>query len=695
MSTASSGLACSSTSDGSKRSPNGGLQAGLFYVIGGPIPFDYEGIIYIGEGFATMASVYAATGAPCVVAGNCGNLPTVAKALLAVRKKARFVICADSDAWTGHPGENKAFEAAHIVGGLVAVPVFAIPRTYGKTDFNDLAKFESPEAVKRCLDAAKAPPLMSRRTEAKDQRAPGDASVAAERSAKARAVAERLAKLDPTEYQFSRVQGAIDAGVTLKHLDDLVKALRKQARKAARNLRVVFDLDASEGEGCSMSDFWAVLPEHKYLFVPTRALWSVEAINSLFYEDGMDESPSATLDKQRGVHAVTWAPGLPLIVDNRLVCDAGWIDRKDCRTLNLYRPPHIGPGNANDVDPWLNLIRKIYPAHSERILDFLAHPVQHPHVKINHALVLGGPPGIGKDTILEPIKHAVGPWNFAEVSPKQLTGRFNPFVKSVILRVSEARDLGEVDKYSFYETTKTMWATPPDMLTVDEKNLKAHPVVNVLAGIITTNHRTDGLYLPADDRRHFVVWSNITKEDPEFAGDYWKNLWGWYYGENGIENVAAFLKARNLSNFNPKEPPEKTAAFWAMVDNARPTEEAELYDVLEEMFSPKAVTLEEVIAAAEGQFRVWLSDRKNHGSIPHKLDRCGYIAFRNEGAGDGRWKMGGKNRTIYVKKVLSGQEQYVTSKRTDQKVREVRGVRAVRAFCSREPRRATHIALLR
>ena len=102
------------------------------------------------------------------------------------------------------------------------------------------------------------------------------------------------------------------------------------------------------------------------------------------------------------------------------------------------------PGKA---DPWLAHVRKVYPNDADRIIKWLAHRVQRPHEKINHALVLGGLQGIGKDTLLEPVKRAVGPWNFAEVSPQQLLGRFNGFLKSVILRVSEARDLGEVNRF--------------------------------------------------------------------------------------------------------------------------------------------------------------------------------------------------------------------------------------------------------
>jgi len=38
-------------------------------------------------------------------------------------------------------------------------------------------------------------------------------------------------------------------------------------------------------------------------------------------------------------------------------------------------------------------------------------------------------------------------------------------------------------------------------------------VLNVCGVVITTNHKTDGIYLPADDRRHYVAWSDLAKED--------------------------------------------------------------------------------------------------------------------------------------------------------------------------------------
>jgi Family of unknown function (DUF5906) len=186
---------------------------------------------------------------------------------------------------------------------------------------------------------------------------------------------------------------------------------------------------------------------------------------------------------------------------------------------------------------------------------------------------MGGAQGIGKDTILEPIKDAVGPWNFHEVSPAQLLGRFTGFAKSVVLRVNEARDLGDaerVNRFTFYDHTKIYTAAPPDVLRVDEKHLREYYVFNCLGFIITTNHKTDGIYLPPDDRRHYVAWSDHTRD--EFAKEYWNQLWGWY-DEGGRQHVAAYLAELDISSFDPKAPPPKTQAFWDIVEAGSAPEE--------------------------------------------------------------------------------------------------------------------------
>ena len=279
--------------------------------------------------------------------------------------------------------------------------------------------------------------------------------------------------------------------------------------------------------------------------------------------------------------------------------------------------------------------------------------------KINHALVLGGGMGIEAGfTILEPVKYAVGPWNFSEVAPAHLLGRFNGFVKSVILRISEARDLGDVDRFAFYDHMKVYTAAPPDVLRCDEKNIREHSVMNVCGVIITSNHKTDGIYLPADDRRNYVAWSDLTKEN--FTPDYWNDLYAWFR-HGGSANVAAYLAGVDLSDFDPKAPPRKTAAFYDIVDANRAPEDAELADALELLDNPPAVKHIDIVIHASEQFKAWIEDRKNRRQIPHRLESVGYVPVRNDSAKDGLWVIGGRRQTIYAKHELSVRDKYVAA----------------------------------
>ena len=426
--------------------------------------------------------------------------------------------------------------------------------------------------------------------------------------------------------------------------------------------------------GPGVSDFWAYMPTHRYLNIHTRDTWPVESVNGFITHWPTDEAtgkvmkPSAFLDKYRPVHQVTWWPGAAEVLEGMAVFEGGMVPRPNVRTFNLYRAPEPMQGDGTSVKPWLDHLRTIYPDDWREILLWLAHRVQFPGVKINHALVLGGSPGIGKDTLLEPVKRAVGPWNWSEVSPPQVLGRFNGWAKAVVVRVSEARDLGEVNRYQFYEATKTYIAAPPDVIRVDEKNLKEHCIVNVLGLIITTNRRGDGLYLPAEDRRHFVAWSERNKE--EFAAGYWTRLYRWF-DEGGAANVATYLRALDLSAFDPKAPPRKTPAFWVMVSAGEAPESGEMRDAIESLPYRDAFTLEDLVQVAMGsELAFELGDRKQRRALPHKLERVGYVPVRNPDAAEGQWSIGGKRKTIYSRADLPFAEQ-VRAARFRQSMEEV------------------------
>jgi Family of unknown function (DUF5906) len=255
----------------------------------------------------------------------------------------------------------------------------------------------------------------------------------------------------------------------------------------------------------SLADFYAHMPTHRYIFAPCRQLWPARSVNArLGFVEGIPASD--WLDQNRHVEHMTWAPGQPMLIEDRLISEGRWIVKPGCRIFNLYRPPNIRLGDPNRIEPWVAHLHHIYPDDAEHIIRWLTHRVQRPAEKINHALLLGGSQGIGKDTLLEPAKYAVGPWNFTEVSRAHMFGRFNGFVRSVILRLGEGRDLGDVNRFAFYEHMKIYLAAPPDVLRCD---MREYSVLNVCGVIITTNHKTDGIYLPADDRRHYVAWRQV------------------------------------------------------------------------------------------------------------------------------------------------------------------------------------------
>lgn len=437
-------------------------------------------------------------------------------------------------------------------------------------------------------------------------------------------------------------------------------------------------------DGVTLEDFSAFMPTHSYIYHPTREMWPASSVNSrigpvpLVDEDGnpvLDDngrqiiiSASAWLDRYSAVEQMTWAPGEPMLIQGRLVSNGGWVKRDGVTCFNLYRPPIIKHGDARKARPWKKHICKIYGKQAARhIIKYMAFKVQKPQKKINHALLLGGEQGIGKDTICEPLKYAVAPWNFEEVSPKQVCGRFNGFVKSVILRISELRDLGDGNRFDFYEHMKVFTASPPDVLRVDEKHLREYSVFNVCGVIITTNYKTNGIYLPAEDRRHYVAWSSLKKEN--FNEAYWEKIWKWYE-DGGYGHVAAYLATLDISDFNPKAAPPKTAAFWAIVDANRSPEDSELADAIDrlgterigadeqpEIIRPNAITIDRIALVASGDFALWIKDPKNRRAIPHRMEECGYTPVRNTKAKDGLWKINDRRQAVYALSSMDPRDQ--------------------------------------
>ena len=140
--------------DGNKRFLKGGKIEGGFYELRGN-----RKVIFIGEGFATCASIHEATGYTTLVAFDCGNLVKVAKAAKEMFPGSKIVIGADNDQFTeGNPGITKGKAAASLVFGEIVYPNFAESDLSNKpTDFNDLHVLQGLDAVKEQIERVAGP----------------------------------------------------------------------------------------------------------------------------------------------------------------------------------------------------------------------------------------------------------------------------------------------------------------------------------------------------------------------------------------------------------------------------------------------------------------------------------------------------------------------------------------------------------
>ena len=130
-----------------------GRTSGLYFTIG-----DLSIQRVVCEGYATGASIHAATGYCVHVAFNAWNLKAVAQAIRKLHSDVELFIAADDDHKTdGNPGVTKATEAARSSNAIIAIPVWSKERGEKDTDFNDLFNSEGPQSINNCFEKAGRP----------------------------------------------------------------------------------------------------------------------------------------------------------------------------------------------------------------------------------------------------------------------------------------------------------------------------------------------------------------------------------------------------------------------------------------------------------------------------------------------------------------------------------------------------------
>jgi hypothetical protein len=238
--------------------------------------------------------------------------------------------------------------------------------------------------------------------------------------------------------------------------------------------------------------------------------------------------------------------------------------------------PVVTPGN---IKPWLDHVERMIPDDKERahVLDVMAFKLQHPERKINHAVLHGGNPGSGKDTMWAPFFWSIGGKalrNVSLVRNEEVTSQWGYALETEVLVINELRQSEAKDRRALENTLKPLIAAPPEFLMVQRKGLAPYDLVNRLQVIAFSNERV-AINLPSDDRRWFVIWSDA----PRMRDEDGASMWAWLES-GGKSAVAAWLHARDVSAFAPGATPMLTEAKAIMVEAGMSGAESFLVDLM-------------------------------------------------------------------------------------------------------------------
>lgn len=433
--------------------PAGLVKKGHFHQLG---MASSAPVILVGEGYATCASVFEATGLPVAVAFDAGNLAPVAAALRKRYKTAQILILADDDAFSeGNPGVTCASAAAMEVGGAYVTPVFADEEARRAaydakgtklSDFNDLHLLEGLHVVRAQVEA-RLLALGWRATQgaarAKQPQGGGVDPV--------NAPLRPIESLDELLERYALVYG--QGGTVFDHQEHCLVALSDMR------------------DACLSRELHRSWSEH-----PEKQLVRVSEV-------GFD--PAGT---DPNIHCNLWA---------------GWPTTPQAGTcdylLDLLRYMCAGDSKPEELFQW--------------VLKWLAYPIQHPGAKMKSTLVIHGPQGTGKNMFFEAIMMIYGRYGRV-IDQSAIEDKFNDWASRRLFLIAD-EVVARSDLYHIKNKLKAF--ITGEWIRINPKNMAAYEERNHVNMVFLSNEAMP-VVLEEDDRRHAVIWTPEKLSRDFYAG---------------------------------------------------------------------------------------------------------------------------------------------------------------------------------
>jgi len=478
--------------------PPGVNKKGHFYQIGA-----IQDVVLVAEGFATAASLHAATSLPVIVAFDANNILPVCEEIKSRYKKAKFIICADDDSLTEcphcktrisieesancsscgepHGKKNTGIESASLaalqINGHWIKPIFSDPderlssyrKNNGKlTDFNDLHKTDGLHTVTTQISQFVEQNIKT--------------SVGQTRAVKNQGGGEKdLTPIDSTDElleRFSLIYGA--GGTVFDH--------KEHCRVTLGDMR----------DACLRRD--------------VHRAWSESPFRKIVRQDQVGFDPTGT--------------------DKKIICNLweGWPTEPKKGNCELLLDLLDHMCSDDEVFKW--------------VLKWLAYPLQHPGAKMRTCLVIHGPQGTGKNLFFECIMAIYGKYGRI-IDQAAIEDKFNDWASKKLFLIAD-EVVARSDLYHVKNKLKAF--ITGEWIRINPKNMGAYEEKNHVNVVFLSNERLPTV-LEEDDRRHAVIWTP-DKLDKDFYAEVARAI------QNGaIAALHDYLLNLPLGDFNEHSKP--------------------------------------------------------------------------------------------------------------------------------------------
>lgn len=223
--------------------------------------------------------------------------------------------------------------------------------------------------------------------------------------------------------------------------------------------------------------------------------------------------------------------------------------------LNTWRDDGLR-AFMGDVTLWLDHLAWLVPDTMQRkhMVQWMAYCLRHPDRKINHNIMVGGVPRIGKDSAFIPLLAGLGESNCGGTDADKLEEPYqDAFVSKKLVVLNEMHCEGFSPR-KLENKLKPFGAAPPNWLHL--RRFQRPPVQqrNVIQIVGFSNHRTS-LSLETSAERWFAVWcAPETPKPPE----YYRELHRWFGAGGAAAVIHYLLHDVSLDGFEASAPAPST-----------------------------------------------------------------------------------------------------------------------------------------